>query len=51
GSPSLGGYWCPNPEVPRDLYSLPVYSPLSLLLFAKLQSPDGKRGSLHDELF
>ncbi|GBL79357.1 hypothetical protein AVEN_92553-1 [Araneus ventricosus] len=34
GSPSLGEYGCPNPEVPRDLYSLPVYPPLCLLLSA-----------------
>ncbi|GBM62403.1 hypothetical protein AVEN_127329-1 [Araneus ventricosus] len=27
GSPSLGEYGCPNPEVPRDLSSLLVYTP------------------------
>ncbi|GBM18948.1 hypothetical protein AVEN_1572-1 [Araneus ventricosus] len=32
GSPSLGEYGCPNPEVLRDLYSFPVYPPLFLLL-------------------
>ncbi|GBM61298.1 hypothetical protein AVEN_9572-1 [Araneus ventricosus] len=31
-SPSLGRYGCPNPEIPRDLYSLPVYPLLCLLL-------------------
>ncbi|GBM61299.1 hypothetical protein AVEN_9573-1 [Araneus ventricosus] len=31
-SPSLGRYGCPNPEVPRDLYSLLVYPLLCLLL-------------------
>ncbi|GBO08555.1 hypothetical protein AVEN_136861-1 [Araneus ventricosus] len=36
GSPSLGEYVCPNPEVPRDLYSLPVYPPLCLLLIPSI---------------
>ncbi|GBM76922.1 hypothetical protein AVEN_239763-1 [Araneus ventricosus] len=33
GSPFLGEYGCPNPEVPKDLYSLQVYPPLCLMLF------------------
>ncbi|GBO16766.1 hypothetical protein AVEN_35242-1 [Araneus ventricosus] len=36
GSPSVGEYGCPNPEVPRDLYSLPVYPPLSLQLIPSI---------------
>ncbi|GBO39369.1 hypothetical protein AVEN_83598-1 [Araneus ventricosus] len=51
GSPSLGEYGCPNPEVPRDLYSLPVYPPLSLLLFADPFHPStASEGALHEKL-
>ncbi|GBN09340.1 hypothetical protein AVEN_156302-1 [Araneus ventricosus] len=51
GSPSLGGYGCPNPEVPRVLYSLPVYPPLCLLLFAAFFHPStASAGALHEKL-
>ncbi|GBN72298.1 hypothetical protein AVEN_120305-1 [Araneus ventricosus] len=51
GSPSLGGYGCPNPEVPRVLYSLPVYPPLCLLLFAAFFYPStASEGALHEKL-
>ncbi|GBM86575.1 hypothetical protein AVEN_16920-1 [Araneus ventricosus] len=51
GSPSLGGYGCPNPEVPRDLYSLPVYPPLCLLLSADPFHPStASEGALHERL-
>ncbi|GBN45260.1 hypothetical protein AVEN_111258-1 [Araneus ventricosus] len=50
GSPSLGGYGSPNPDVPRDRLSLDIY-PLPLLLFADLfhLSPTSKR-ALHEKL-
>ncbi|GBN63077.1 hypothetical protein AVEN_116881-1 [Araneus ventricosus] len=51
GSPSLGEYGCPNPEVPRDLYSLPVYPPLCLLLSADPFHPStASEGALHEKL-
>ncbi|GBN94135.1 hypothetical protein AVEN_65713-1, partial [Araneus ventricosus] len=51
GSPSLGGYGCPNHEVPRVLYSLPVYPPLCLLLFAAFFHPStASEGALHEKL-
>ncbi|GBL71529.1 hypothetical protein AVEN_256266-1 [Araneus ventricosus] len=51
GSPSLGEYGCPNPEVPRDLYSLPVYPPLSLMLSADPFYPStASEGALHEKL-
>ncbi|GBO03197.1 hypothetical protein AVEN_28329-1 [Araneus ventricosus] len=34
GSPSLGEYESPNPKVPKDLFSLQVYPPIRILLFA-----------------
>ncbi|GBN28480.1 hypothetical protein AVEN_275460-1, partial [Araneus ventricosus] len=50
-SPSLGEYGCPNPEVPRDLYSLLVYPPLSLLLSADPFHPStASEGALHEKL-
>ncbi|GBO04249.1 hypothetical protein AVEN_85398-1 [Araneus ventricosus] len=46
-----GGYGCPNPEVPRDLYSLPVYPPLCLLLSADPFHPStASEGALHERL-
>ncbi|GBM48083.1 hypothetical protein AVEN_34404-1 [Araneus ventricosus] len=51
GSPSLGGYGCPNPEVPRDLSSLPIYPPLCLLLSAAYFHPStASEGALHEKL-
>ncbi|GBM83096.1 hypothetical protein AVEN_73093-1 [Araneus ventricosus] len=51
GSSSSGGYGCPNPEVPRDLYSLPVYPPLCLLLSADPFHPStASEGALHEKL-
>ncbi|GBN34458.1 hypothetical protein AVEN_68089-1 [Araneus ventricosus] len=51
GSPSLGEYRCPNPEVPRDIYSLPVYPPLRILFFAADFCPStASKGALHQRL-
>ncbi|GBN71905.1 hypothetical protein AVEN_154481-1 [Araneus ventricosus] len=51
GSPFIGEYGCPNPEVPRDLYSLPVYPPLCLLLSADPFHPStASEGALHEKL-
>ncbi|GBM96078.1 hypothetical protein AVEN_111466-1 [Araneus ventricosus] len=51
GSPSIGEYRCPNPEVPRDLDSLPVYPPLCLLLSAAYFHPStASEGALHEKL-
>ncbi|GBM11482.1 hypothetical protein AVEN_101914-1 [Araneus ventricosus] len=51
GSPSLGEYGRPNPEVPRDLYSLPVFPPLCLLLSAYPFHPStASEGALHEKL-
>ncbi|CAL1277783.1 unnamed protein product, partial [Larinioides sclopetarius] len=49
--PSLGGYGCPNPEVPRDLFSFPVYPFLRLLLSADPFHPStASEGALHEKL-
>ncbi|GBN87668.1 hypothetical protein AVEN_143972-1 [Araneus ventricosus] len=45
------GYGCPNPEVPRDLYSFPTYPSLRLLLLAASFHPStASEGALHEEL-
>ncbi|GBM18971.1 hypothetical protein AVEN_1591-1 [Araneus ventricosus] len=46
-----GEYGCPNPEVPRDLSSLLVYTPLRLELFADPFHPStASEGALHEKL-
>ncbi|GBN06550.1 hypothetical protein AVEN_212779-1 [Araneus ventricosus] len=51
GSPSIGEYGCPYPEVPRDLYSLPVYPHLFLLLSAAYFHPStASEGALYEKL-
>ncbi|GBN77421.1 hypothetical protein AVEN_254187-1 [Araneus ventricosus] len=51
GSPSVGEYGCPNPEVPRELSSLLVSTPLSLLLSAAYFHPStASEGALHEKL-
>ncbi|KAF8789499.1 DNA oxidative demethylase ALKBH2 like protein [Argiope bruennichi] len=51
GSPTIGEYGCPNPEVPRDLYSLYVYSTLRLLLSPLFFFPSRVgEGALHERL-
>ncbi|GBN66511.1 hypothetical protein AVEN_46354-1 [Araneus ventricosus] len=51
GLPSLGEYGCPNPEVPRDLSSLLVYTLLRLVLFPDPFHPStASEGALHEKL-
>ncbi|GBM33500.1 hypothetical protein AVEN_272998-1 [Araneus ventricosus] len=52
GSPSLSEYGCPNPEVPRDLFSLHVCPSLRLLLSADPFHPSmASEVALHEKLW